>query len=449
MSIGSWENPPMRFQMTELAAALRAELTGPSVAVVDGLATDSRRVEPGQLFAALSAERDGHDFVSAAVSAGASAALVERAVGEVACLVVPDVSAALDSLAVLARSGLPDRVVGITGSVGKTTTKDILAGLLARRYVTSASERSFNNEIGVPLTLCNSPDDAQAVVVEMGARGEGHIRHLCELARPTVGVITTVQAVHTEVMGDEEQIAAVKGELIEAIPADGLAVLNAAVPLVAALADRTDARVLRFGRGGDVVAERIEVDAELHPRFELRSPWGSGAVELGVRGLHNVDNALAAAAVALALEVGFEDVVEGLAAASTSPWRMEMGVTSSGARVLNDAYNASPASMDAALQALSSLPARRRFAVLGEMAELGERSAEEHRKVAATAAELGIRLVAVGTDLYGVAPVDQSGAAGTVDAAVDALGSLDEGDVVLVKASRVVGLERVAEALLD
>ena len=170
---------------------------------------------------------------------------------------------------------------------------------------------------------------------------------------------------------------------------------------------------------------------------------------MGVRGLHNVDNALAAATVALALDVAMDDVVAAMADAATSPWRMELSIAESGARILNDAYNASPASMDAALWALSSLPARRRFAVLGEMAELGERSAEEHRRVAATAAELGIVVVAVGTDMYGVEPVDAGDPQGPVEAAVTALGGLGEGDVVLVKASRVVGLERVAEALLD
>lgn len=449
MSIGSWENPLMRFQMTELAAALGAEQTGPAATAIDGLATDSRRVRPGQLFAALSADRDGHDFVGSAIDAGAVAALVERPLDGVPCLVVPDVTAALASLARLARACMPERVVGVTGSVGKTTTKDILAGLLGHRFVTAASERSFNNELGVPLTLCNAPDDAQAVVVEMGARGQGHIRYLCELASPTVGVITTVQAVHTEVMGDEAQIAAIKGELVESLPADGLAVLNASVPLVSGLAARTEARVLRFGRGGDVTAHGVGLDAELHAHFEMRTPWGRGTVELGVRGLHNVDNALAAATVALALDVPLDDVIGALAAVVTSPWRMELSVAESGARILNDAYNASPASMEAALWALSSLPAARRFAVLGEMAELGERSVEEHRRVAARAAELDVRIVAVGTDMYGVEPVDSSGGAGLVDAAVDALGPIGEGDVVLVKASRVVGLERVAEALLD
>lgn len=433
----------MRFEMTELARALGADQVGPPVSVVTGLSADSRRVTPGDLFVALRADRDGHDFVAAAARAGANAALVEHPVDSVACLVVDDVAVALAGLARFARSRLGDRVVGITGSVGKTTTKDILASLLGRRYVTAASERSFNNELGVPLTLCNAADDAEAVVVEMGARGAGHIGYLCDLASPTVGIITTVQAVHTEVMGGEDRIAAVKGELIDALPSDGLAVLNASVPLVVALADRTDADVLTFGVGGDVTAGEVTLDDELRASFVLSSPWGRAAVRLGVRGAHNVDNALAAAGAALALGVDLADVVAGLAETSLSPWRMELREAPSGARVLNDAYNASPASMAAALWALSSLPGDRRTAVLGEMAELGERSEEEHRLVASKAAALGVRLIAVGTDLYGVEAV------GGVDEAVDALGHLDSADVVLVKASRVVGLERVAEALLD
>jgi UDP-N-acetylmuramoyl-tripeptide--D-alanyl-D-alanine ligase len=409
---------------------------------VVGLATDSRAVAAGQLFAAVRAERDGHDFAAAAHDAGAAAVLVERPIDGVPSLVVPDVRAALVTLAGVARDRLPERVVGITGSVGKTTTKDLLAAVLSERFVTAASERSFNNELGVPLTLCNAPDDAEAVVVEMGARGSGHIAFLCEMARPDVGVVTTVQAVHTELMGTEADIARTKGELIESLPSSGLAVLNAAVPLVAAMASRSSARVVTFGEGGDVQAHEVQVDADLRPSFRLTSPWGEERVRLGVRGVHNVDNALAAAAVALFLGLSLEQVVAGLASSDQSPWRMDLRVAPGGARVLNDAYNAAPASVAAALRALAALDADRRTAVLGLMAELGDRSADEHRRVASLADELGIRLVAVDTELYGVEPV-----AG-VDGALEALGPLDDGDAVLVKASRVVGLERLAAALL-
>jgi UDP-N-acetylmuramoyl-tripeptide--D-alanyl-D-alanine ligase len=432
----------MRFPVTDLANALGARLEGPDVAVVDGLATDSRAVRPGQLFAALRAERDGHEFVADAMAAGASAALVDHAVEGAACLVVPDVRDALVALAGHARQQLPDRVVGVTGSVGKTTTKDLLASVLRERFVTAASEKSFNNELGVPLTLCNAPDDVEAVVVEMGARGSGHIAFLCEMARPTVGVVTTVQAVHTELMGGEEQIARTKGELVDSLPDDGLAVLNAAVPLVAAMATRTSARVVTFGDGGDVVATDVSVDDGLRPSFRLHSPWGGAHVRLGVRGIHNVDNALAAAAVALFLGLSLEQVVAGLSSSDQSPWRMDLRTAPSGARVLNDAYNAAPASMAAALRSLATIDAERRTAVLGVMAELGDRGPDEHRRIAALAGELGVRIVAVDTDLYGVEPV-----AG-IEGALDALGALDGADAVLVKASRVAGLERVAAALL-
>jgi UDP-N-acetylmuramoyl-tripeptide--D-alanyl-D-alanine ligase len=432
----------MRFQVRELCGALGAELVGPEVAEVQGLATDSRAVVAGQLFAAVRAERDGHDFAAAAHDAGAAAVLVERPIHGVASLVVPDVRAALVTLAGVARDRLPERVVGITGSVGKTTTKDLLAAVLSEGFVTAASQRSFNNELGVPLTLCNAPDDADAVVVEMGARGSGHIAFLCDMARPDIGVVTTVQAVHTELMGTEEDIARTKGELIESLPASGLAVLNAAVPLVAAMASRSSARVVTFGEGGDVQAHDVRVDDQLRASFRLTSPWGPAEVRLGVRGVHNVDNALAAAAVGLFLGLSAEQVVAGLSSSDQSPWRMDLQVAPGGARVLNDAYNAAPASVAAALRALAALDAERHTAVLGLMAELGDRSAEEHRRVAQLAAELGVRLVAVDTDLYGVAPV-----AG-IDGAVAALGALDAGDAVLVKASRVVGLERLAAALL-
>ncbi|MHB1138143.1 MAG: UDP-N-acetylmuramoyl-tripeptide--D-alanyl-D-alanine ligase [Microthrixaceae bacterium] len=448
----------MRFSAGELAAGLDGRLVGPDVAV-DGLSIDSRLLTPGQLFAAVRAERDGHDFVAAARTAGAAAVLVEREEvlgdGPVApddpgtAIVVDDVGGALLQLARLARARLPERVVGVTGSVGKTTTKDLLATVLAQEYPTAASEKSFNNEIGVPLTLANAPEGTQAAVVEMGARGAGHIALLCDLARPTVGVVTTVEGVHTEVMGGLEQIALAKGELIEALPADGLAVLNSDVRLVAAMAERTAARVLTFGAVGDVRARDVAVDDELRPSFVLVSPWGEAMVRLGIRGVHNVANALAAAAVGLALDVPLERVAAGLADAGSSPWRMDLRTAPSGVRVLNDAYNAGPASMAAALRSLAALPltggAGRRVAVLGLMAELGDDAPREHRDVATIAADLGIEVLAVGTDLYGVEPLADVAAALAELAARD----LRDGDVVLVKGSRVAGLERVAAALID
>lgn len=451
--------------MQELADRLGGSVVGPAEAVVAGLAIDSRLVRPGQLFAALTAERDGHDFVPAAIGAGAAAVLVERVdpawsgriqPDAVATVRVASVRDALAGLARIARAELPDRVVGVTGSVGKTTTKDLLANVLARRFATVASEKSFNNELGVPLTLANAPAGTEAAVVEMGARGIGHIRFLCELATPTVGVVTVVEGVHTEVMGPIDRIAVAKRELVESLPSSGAAVLNAGDPNVIAMASRTSAAVVTFGgRRGDVSAEHVAVDDELRPSMRLRSPWGDAAVRLGVRGVHNVTNALAAATAGLWLGVPVADVAAGLAEPPASPWRMELVHPDGGPTVLNDAYNAGPTSMAAALRALATLGVTgRRVAVLGLMAELGDEGPEAHRRIAALAADLGIDVVAVGCDLYGVPTVvDPSqeashvGATPDLEAVLDAIGPLGPDDAVLVKGSRVAGLERVAGAL--
>ncbi|MEJ7846102.1 MAG: UDP-N-acetylmuramoyl-tripeptide--D-alanyl-D-alanine ligase [Acidimicrobiales bacterium] len=438
----------MRFRTVDLAAAVGGTLHGGDVEVT-GATTDSRAVASGALFVPIVAERDGHDFVAAAVAAGAGAVLTARAVPPdlgVPAIAVADTGAALLDVGRLARRRLRTLVVGITGSVGKTSVKDLAAAALATRFPTAASERSFNNELGVPLTLANAPDGTRATVVEMGARGVGHVALLCDVAHPTVGVVTRVAAVHTEAFGSIEAVARSKGELIEALPAAGTAVLNADDWRVAAMATRTPARVLAYSAvgapGADVVATAVVLDDELRPRFRLVSPWGEAAVALAVRGEHQVGNALAAAAAALACGCTPDEVAGGLAAAQLSPWRMELGRTPAGALVLNDAYNANPTSMAAALHALAALPARRRVAVLGVMAELGPSAAADHDAVAGLARQLGVAVVAVGTDAYGVAPVDG------VDAVVAALGTLGDGDAVLVKASRVAGLEHVAAALL-
>jgi UDP-N-acetylmuramoyl-tripeptide--D-alanyl-D-alanine ligase len=416
---------------------------------------DSRAVTPGALFVAIRAERDGHDFVAAAAAAGASAVLVETgradaaSLGSTAVIEVADTGAALLDLGRAARRQLLAPVVGITGSVGKTSTKDLAAAALARRWQTTASEKSFNNELGVPLTLVNAPDDTEVAVIEMGSRGPGHIALLCDVARPGIAVVTAVAAVHTELFGSLEAIAAAKGELVESLPAGGTAVLNADDPAVSAMASRArpGVEILRFSAAGapgaDVTATDVSVDDDLRAAFRLHSPWGSEQVRLGVRGMHHVGNALAAAAVALRCEVTLDDVVAALAEAALSPWRMALARTPSGATVLNDAYNANPTSMEAALRSLARLPATRRLAVVGEMAELGELAPEAHRQVIALADELGIELVVVATPLYGRPAVAD------IDAALAVLGPLDPGTAVLVKASRVAGLERLAQRLVD
>lgn len=436
---------PVEFLTSEIAGAVGGRLVGDDVTVA-GVAFDSRLVDTGDLFVALTGDRDGHDFVAAAVDSGATAVLVSRLVEGVTAIVVDDPDVALGRLGALARTRLPDRVIGITGSMGKTSTKDLATAVLSNRFVVTANQRSFNNEVGVPFTLANARPDTEVTIVEMGARGDGHITDLCDIARPTIGVVTAVALAHSEFMGGPDDIARAKSELVAALPVDGLAVLNADDVRVAAMASATTARVVTFGRSesAHVRAVDVSVDDDLTTRFTLEAGGGRVDVHLAVAGEHHVSNALAAAAIGLELGVPLAEIAGGLGAASLSPWRMELGRTSTGARVLNDAYNAAPASMDAALRSLAQLPAARRCAVLGPMAELGAWSDDAHRAVTALADELGIVVIAYGTDSYGVELV-----VSTIDDAVAALGRLDDTDAVLVKGSRVAGLDRLAEELLD
>jgi UDP-N-acetylmuramoyl-tripeptide--D-alanyl-D-alanine ligase len=432
------------FLASHIAAAVGGTLVGMDVEI-DGAAIDSRILVPGQLFVPVRGERDGHEFLASAVASGAGAVLTSQGAFEGATSIeVADVEAAFSVLGALARDRLPDRVVGITGSVGKTSAKDLAAAILSRQLVVTANEKSFNNELGVPLTLVNAVSDTQIAVIEMGSRGVGHIDDLCAIARPTIAVVTAVELVHSEFMGGIEDIARAKGELVEALPGSGVAILNGDNTHVAAMASRTSARSLFFGIGsGDVRAANIVIDDELRASFRLETEWGSTDVRLAVRGHHHIGNALAAAAVALVNDIPLEDVVFGLEEAAISPWRMDLQIAPSGARILNDSYNAGPASMAAALRSVAHLSAVRHFAVLGPMAELGDHSEGAHRDVAALAAELCVRLIAFGTSAYGVEPVD------SIEGAITALGELGPSDAVLVKGSRIVGLERLAAALLS
>lgn len=437
----------MQWTVSEIAAAVDGQvLSGDSAASIEGASIDSRSVAAGQLFVPIVAARDGHEFIPAALEAGAAAYLTSSgaAAGGTA-IAVADTAAALSALGAAGRGRLTGPVVGVTGSVGKTSTKDLLAAVLSTTLRTAANERSFNNELGLPLTLLNAPDDTEAVVVEMGARGVGHVAELCAIARPTVGVVTRVAGVHLENFGSIEAVAQAKGELIESLPADGLAVLNADDPRVAAMASRSVAPVLTYGieKPAEVTAANVSVDSELRASFELRTPWGERAVTLGVRGEHQVGNALAAVAVAGGLGLPLDSIVAGLSGAAISALRMELRRTESGAAILNDAYNANPTSMAAALRSLAALPAERRTAVLGVMAELGADGDQEHAQITDLATELGIRVIAVDTPAYGPGATHVDG----IDAAVAEVGVVGAGDAVLVKGSRVAALERVAEAL--
>ena len=264
----------MRFGASQVAEATGGELIGPDVEL-DGVSFDSRSLRRGQLFVPIVADRDGHEFVATAVREGAGAYLTGGPTVEGATAIrVVDTSEAFLGLAAWSRRRFPERVVGITGSVGKTSVKDLTAHVLRCRWRTAANERSYNNEQGLPHTMLNAPDGTEALVVEMGMRGFGEISLLCEVARPTCGVVTAVAPAHTERVGGIEGVARAKGELVESLPADGTAVLNADQPLVAAMASRTEAHVLSFGLTGEIRVEGLSLDDLARPRFVLATPWG-------------------------------------------------------------------------------------------------------------------------------------------------------------------------------
>ena len=461
----------MEVTLSEIEAVTGGALRGgPADRVATSFSFDTRTLVPGACFVALRGTRDGHDFVTEAFGRGAVVALVDRVptgatggtgAADPAWIVVADPLAALGDLGRWARTRLAGAtVVGITGSAGKTATKDLTAAALAPSLAVHASEGSFNNEFGLPLTLLGAPSGTEVVVAEMGARFAGNIADLCAIARPDVGIVTHVGLAHAEHLGGPAGITRVKGELLEALPAAGVAVLNAGDAATPDLISRTRARVLRVGSAttdAEVRTHGVELDAELRPRFALDTPWGSTEVQLRVRGTHQVQNAAMAAAAALSLRVPIAEVAAGLARATTANGRMQLHRSPTGMTVVNDAYNASPSSVAAALESFAHLERDgRRIFVFGEMLELGEHSEEEHARVGALAAATGVDvIVAVGPGTRPTADVVRGRGIITVEvpdapAALEALrGLLRPGDAVLVKASRAVGLEVVAHALVS
>ena len=455
--------------LARIAQASGGELHGDPAAVVTGeVVIDSRRVSPGGLFAAVAGEHaDGHDFAAAAVAAGAVAVLATRPV-PVPSVLVADIPAALAALARFVVDALPDaRVAGITGSSGKTSTKDLAAQLAERLGPTVAPAGSFNNEFGHPLTVLRADASTRFLVLELSARGLGHIAYLCRVAPPRYGVVLNVGHAHAGEFGGLDQVARAKGELVEALPPDGVAILNADDPRVLAMAARTQARVVTFGLsdpGAAVRAADVRLDDLGRPSFTLLTPAGSALVTLRLHGAHNVPNALAAAALAAELGLGPDDIADGLSAAvARSRWRMEVHQRADGVTVINDAYNANPESVRAAIEALAHLAqGGRGFAVLGHMAELGDSSRASHEDVGEFAARVGdsglAGLIAVGQEaaplLDGAARVrswpGEALAAPDGEAALGLLANrLKPGDVVLVKASRAAHLEGVAAQLLE
>ncbi|MCX5047545.1 MULTISPECIES: UDP-N-acetylmuramoyl-tripeptide--D-alanyl-D-alanine ligase [unclassified Streptomyces] len=450
-------------EIAEVVGGQTHDIPDPSVQVTAPVVRDSREVEPGSLFVAFVGERaDGHDFARQVVEAGAVAVLASRPVG-VPAIVVEDVQTALGALARHVVRRLGATLVALTGSAGKTSTKDLIAQVLQRKAPTVFTPGSLNNEIGLPLTALTATEETRFLVLEMGARGIGHIRYLADLTPPKIGLVLNVGTAHIGEFGGREQIAQAKGELVEALPEDGAAILNADDPLVRAMAARTKAKVLFFGEAdeADVRAENVRLTDTGQPAFRLRTPSGASDVTMRLYGEHHVSNALAAAAVAHELGMSAEEIATALSeAGSLSRWRMEVTERPDGVTIVNDAYNANPESMRAALRALAAMGrGRRTWAVLGKMAELGDEALAEHDAVGRLAVRLNVgKLVAVGgreaswlqlgaynEGSWGEESVHVSDA----QAAVDLLRSeLRPGDVVLVKASRSVGLESVAQALL-
>ncbi|GIH68222.1 UDP-N-acetylmuramoyl-tripeptide--D-alanyl-D-alanine ligase [Sphaerimonospora thailandensis] len=451
-------------RVAEITSGALNGMADPGAVVRGPVVIDSRAAEPGSLFVAIKGERaDGHDFAQQACATGAVAVLASRPV-DAPAVIVGDVVAALAALAAAVVAELPDAaVVGVTGSQGKTTTKDLLSALAARMGPTIAPVGSYNNEIGHPLTVLKADESTRFLVLELSARNVGHIAYLARIAPPRIGVVLNVGAAHLGVFGSREAIAQAKGELVEALPDDGVAALNADDPLVSAMAERTRARVTYFGRSprAHVRAEGETLDGRGRASFTLRTPTGSAPVRLRLHGAHAVDNALAAAAAAYEMGLPVAAIAEELSLAEPrSRWRMEVTDRADGVTVVNDSYNASPDSVRAAFAALAAIGAgRRRFAVIAAMRELGEYGAALNEEFGRLAADAGLDgLIVVGEEAEhilsgarGAAGMPGPGTLHVPDAAtagVEMAGRLAPGDVVLVKGPRAAGLERVAAAIL-
>ncbi|MGR6915527.1 UDP-N-acetylmuramoyl-tripeptide--D-alanyl-D-alanine ligase [[Actinomadura] parvosata] len=436
------------------------DVPDPQSLVTAPAAVDSREVVPGGLFVATAgANVDGHDFAAAAVASGAAAVLATRPVG-VPALVVEDVQTALGLLARHVLGRLGPAVIGLTGSVGKTTTKDLLAQVLERHGPTVATDRSFNNELGLPLTVLRADAATRYLVLEMGASRKGDLTYLTGIAPPHVGLVLNVGNAHVERMGGGlADVAQAKGELVEALPPGGLAVLNADDPHVAGMAGRTKAQILWYGGSAPVRAENVRMDGAARPAFELVTPAGWAPVTLGLIGAHQVDNAVAAAAVATALGLDAADIAEGLTAARRrSAGRLEIVERPDGITIVNDAYNANPESMRAGLRAAKALAgARRTVAVLGAMGQQADASRARHAEIGRLVADLGYGvLIAVGAgDPLAMAEAARAAGQGVAvhtagnaaEAVTLATALLEPGDVVLVKASSEIGLAACARAL--
>ena len=451
--------------VSEIAEVVGGSVEGDPATLVTGAAfVDSRAPVAGGLFVAVAGDHvDGHDYARGAVDGGAAAFLGSHAAGAPGIL-VDDPVAALGRLARHVVDAVRPVVLALTGSQGKTGTKDYLAHVLAGVGPTVATTGNHNNEIGVPLTVLRAEPGTEWLVVEMGARGLGHISYLCEIAPPTVAAVLNVGTAHIGEFGSREAIGVAKGEIVEALGPDGVAVLNAADDVTSTMGERTSARTLTFGHAGDVSFRDVDTDDYGRPEFDLAYAGESRRVRLTQSGAHQVLNAAAAAAMALAAGVPLDVIAERLGTSRpASRWRMELTERADGLVVINDAYNANPESMEAALDTLAAIgrrTGRRTVAVLGEMKELGAESRVGHRRVGHFAAAAGIDVVVVVgetardiADALGEPPRPWHGvvrvAAGRDEALAWVRENVAADDVVLVKASRGAALEHIADGLLE
>ena len=459
------------YSLSEIAQITNGAVSGGDPeTMVSGFFVDSRECIAGGVFVAIPGERvDGHAFLTDVQQAGAALALINKSfTGSIpaglAVVAVENTVTALGQIAHWTRATkLHAKVIGVTGSSGKTTTKDFIAGILERCAPTEYAQGSFNTEVGLPLTILGANPDTQFLVLEMGMRGVGHIETLAHIAVPDVGVVTNVGSAHVGLLGSVENIAQAKGELIRSLGPQGIAVLNADDPRVLNMATSTVASVVTYGEHHDAVfrATDVDVDSDGRASYTLHHAEDSYPVHLMIPGEHQVFNSLAAIAACASVGIDVSRAAELIGHVERiSKWRMEVTHLDNGVTVINDSYNANPESMRAALKTLANMArGKRSIAVLGPMKELGDFSMQEHDSLGRLAVRLDIsRLLCVGDDMkvthLGAAQEgswgDESHWVPDVDAAIDYLrANIAPGDVVLVKASRSVGLDRVAHALIS
>ena len=438
----------MLITASEVASVAHGTLVGLDCEA-SGIAFDSRSLRRGEAFVALGGDADGHDYLSSAAAAGAPFAIVRRgkSIDALTCIEVDDCDAALTALGRHCRerlaSSLGGRVVGITGSVGKTSTKDLVLAVLRSKFMNAhGPEKSLNNDIGVPVTIINSPEACDALVLEMGMRGFGEIARLCEVGHPQIGVITEVGDAHGERVGGVAGVIRAKAELLQALPESGIAIVNSDSVNAMKTVHNISAHVVTFGSSetASVRFEIVSVDERgcCTVRFTAENQSAVGVVPLP--GTHMASNAAAAVSVGISCGIGIGRCVEALANVQSAPQRMQWMTGPRGLRILDDSYNANPVSVAAALRTIAETPAARRCAVLGVMAEVTD-SAAAHQEIAALCRQLGIELLSLETDLYGTSAM-------TVTQIVAALSELDSNNVVVVKGSRMAATERVVHALI-